>query len=407
MILYFDCFSGVSGDMTLGALVDLGVPLGWLRERLAALPLGGFEIEEQTVTENGIRSRRIAVRVTDPAPPHRHFGEIRGQIAAAPYPESVRERAIAIFRRLAAAEAAVHGCPVEEVHFHEVGAVDALVDVVGCVLGLEYLGVKAIHASPIPNGRGFVVCSHGRIPIPAPATQKLLEGVPTYGVEVEAELTTPTGAAIVSALSSGFGPLPPMVLRGTGYGAGSLRLEPGPNLLRLVLGEPLETGLARAEGVLAEQVTVLEAAVDDMNPEWFGYLMERLFAEKALDVLWIPAQMKKNRPGTLIRVLCRPVDKTRIARLILEESTTLGVRLETTARLALRRETVSFASSFGEVPMKRIFSPEGARRLVPEFEACREIARSRGIPLREVYETLIREAVESGLSDAAGGRGLS
>lgn len=407
MILYFDCFSGVSGDMTLGALVDLGVPLAWLRERLAGLPLGGFEIEECAVTDHGIRGRRIEVRLTDPAPPHRHFGEIREQIAAAPYPDGVRQRAMAIFRRLAAAEAAVHGCSVEEVHFHEVGAVDALVDVVGCALGLEYLGVKAVHASPIPNGRGFVVCRHGRIPIPAPATQKLLEGVPTYGVEVEAELTTPTGAAIVAALSSGFGPLPPMVLRGTGYGAGSRRLEPGPNLLRLVLGEPLDAGLAKAGGILAEQVAVLEAAVDDMNLEWFGYLMERLFAEKALDVLWIPVQMKKNRPGILIQVLCRPADRGRLARLILEESTTLGVRLETSARLVLRREIASFASSFGEVPMKRVVAPDGRVRLVPEFEACREIARSRGIPLREVYETLLREAAKIDLSDAAVDGGLS
>ncbi len=407
MILYFDCFSGVSGDMTLGALIDLGVPLGWLRERLAALPLGGFEIQERAVTENGIRGRRIEVRMIDPAPPHRHFGEIRELITAAPYAEVVRERALAIFHRLAVAEAAVHGCAPEEVHFHEVGAVDALVDVLGCALGLEYLGVKAVYASPIPNGRGFVSCRHGRIPIPAPATQKILEGVPTYGVDVEAELTTPTGAAIVASLSAGFGPLPPMVLRGAGYGAGSLRLKPGPNLLRLVLGEPLETGLAAGEGVLCEQVAVLESAVDDMNPEWFGYLMERLFAEKALDVLWVPAQMKKNRPGTLIQVLCRPEHQARIARLLLEESTTLGVRLETAERLALRREIVSFVSSFGQVPMKQIVSPQGVRRLVPEFEACREIARSRGIPLREVYETLLREAARSGSQDPAHGPRLA
>ncbi len=407
MILYFDCFSGVSGDMTLGGLLDLGVPLDWLRARLAALPFEGFEIAERTVVYNGIRGRRVEVRTTDPSPPHRHYGEIHERIAAAPLAEPVRRRALAVFRRLAQAEAAVHGCTPEEVHFHEVGAVDAIVDVVGCVLGLEYLGVEAVYASPLPNGRGFVACRHGRLPIPAPATQKLLEGVPTYGVEVEAELTTPTGAAIVTALCRRFGPMPPMVVRATGYGAGSQNLAPGPNLLRLVLGEPQETAAAEGEGVTADRVTVLEAAVDDMNPEWFGYLMERLFEEGALDVLWIPVQMKKNRPGTLIQVLCRPEQAGRLARRVLTESTTLGVRLQAAERLLLSREIVTVGSSFGAVPMKRVVGPGGTARLVPEFEACREIARSRRIPLREVYERLLREAGEQRPEGAAEGPPLA
>lgn len=407
MILYFDCFSGVSGDMTLGGLLDLGVPLDWLRAQLSALSFGGFEIAERAVVYNGIRGRRVEVRATDPSPPHRHYGEIRDQIARAALAEPVRRRSLSVFRRLAEAEAAVHGCTPEEVHFHEVGAVDAIVDVVGCALGLEYLGVEAVYASPIPNGRGFVACRHGRLPIPAPATQKLLEGVPTYGVEIEAELTTPTGAAIVTALCRRFGPMPPMVIRATGYGAGSQNLAPGPNLLRLVLGEPQETQAAEGEGVTADRVTVLEAAVDDMNPEWFGYLMERLFEEGALDVLWIPVQMKKNRPGTLIQVLCRPEQAGRLARRVLTESTTLGVRLQAAERLLLSREIVPVASSFGSVPMKRVVGPDGAARLVPEFEACRAIARSRGIPLREVYERLLREAEESPPQGPPGGPGLA
>ncbi len=407
MILYFDCFSGVSGDMTLGGLLDLGVPLDWLRAQLSALSFGGFEIAERAVVYNGIRGRRVEVRATDPSPPHRHYGEIRDQIARAALAEPVRRRSLSVFRRLAEAEAAVHGCTPEEVHFHEVGAVDAIVDVVGCALGLEYLGVEAVYASPVPNGRGFVTCRHGRLPIPAPATQKLLEGVPTYGVEIEAELTTPTGAAIVTAFCRRFGPMPPMVIRATGYGAGSQNLAPGPNLLRLVLGEPQETQTAEGEGVTADRVTVLEAAVDDMNPEWFGYLMERLFEEGALDVLWIPVQMKKNRPGTLIQVLCRPEQAGRLARRVLTESTTLGVRLQAAERLLLSREIVPVASSFGSVPMKRVIDPDGAARLVPEFEACRAIARSRGIPLREVYERLLREAEESPPQGAPEGPALA
>jgi uncharacterized protein (TIGR00299 family) protein len=396
MMAYFDCFSGISGDMTLGALIDLGVPLPWLKESIAALPLTGFDITVKEVKYNGICAKRVEVDAQGHHH-HRHFADIRALIAESPLPEPVKATAQSIFRRLAEAEAGVHGCSPEEVHFHEVGAVDAIVDVVGTALCLSRLGITEIAAAPVPNGRGFVECRHGRLPVPAPATVAILKGVPTYGVEVEYELTTPTGAAIVSTVAQTFGPVPPMTVEGVGYGAGRRNLDPGPNLLRVMLGERSADRLGVKNEFKQDQIVVAESSIDNMNPEIFGFLMDRLFAEGALDVVWIPIQMKKNRPGTMVQVLCRRERLGSIARCILSETTSLGVRYHEAGRYLVERDVFTLDSSFGPIPVKRIRYPQGEVRLVPEYDACKRIALEKAIPLRTVYDVVAREAAEGKL----------
>jgi pyridinium-3,5-bisthiocarboxylic acid mononucleotide nickel chelatase len=401
MMAYFDCFSGISGDMTLGALIDLGVPLPWLKEAIAALPLSGFDITAADVEYNGIKAKRVEVHAHGEHH-HRHYSDIRTLIEKSPLPEQVRGTALSIFRRLAEAEAGVHGCTPEEVHFHEVGAVDAIVDVVGSALGLHRLGVTEAAASAIPNGRGFVVCRHGRLPIPAPATVAILKGIPTYGADADYELTTPTGAAIVSTVAKKFGPMPLLAAAGIGYGAGHRNLEPGPNLLRVVIGEAAEIPSDNGNNFKQDLIVVVESSIDDMNPEIFGFLMDRLFEEGALDVAWIPIQMKKNRPGTLLQALCRKEKLGDVARCILSESSSLGVRYHEVSRYILERDNVTIDSSFGPISMKRVSYPQGEVRLVPEFDVCRLIALERGLPLRTVYDTIIRDACERKITGKQG-----
>jgi hypothetical protein len=382
---YLDCFSGISGDMTLGALVDLGLDAAWLEAELCRLPLDGFALAAEAVTVSGIRATRVSVPVAD-NPPHRHWRDIRGLIEAAPYSETVRRHALAVFGRIAQAEAAVHGVPEDHVHFHEVGGVDAMVDVLGACLGFEKLGIDTVGASALPQGRGLIQCAHGVLPVPAPATAAILKGIPVYGVDTEAELVTPTGAALAAGLAGVFGPLPAMVVEAVGYGAGTRQLADRPNLLRIFIGR-------RADGesaVVEESVTVIETAVDDMNPEIFGHLMERLFADGALDVCWIPVQMKKSRPGTLVQVVCRPEDREAMIGRIFRETTSLGVRHDTVRRRALARRVETLGSPLGPVAVKRIVDPAGQVRLAPEYEDCRRIAAARHLPLRDVYDVLNR-----------------
>ncbi|MEE4608499.1 MAG: nickel pincer cofactor biosynthesis protein LarC [Desulfobacteraceae bacterium] len=383
MYAYMDCFSGISGDMTLGALVDLGLDLAWLEAELRRLPLAGFALASQTVHVSGIRATRLSVHV-DPHPPQRHWRDIRALIEAAPYGEALLRRALAVFGRIAEAEAAIHGVPADQVHFHEVGGIDALVDVLGACLGFEKLGIDAVGASPLPQGRGLVRCAHGVLPVPAPATAAILKGIPVYGVETEAELVTPTGAALAAGLAGTFGPLPAMVVEAVGYGAGARQLADRPNLLRIFLGRRAD----RDAAVVEESVTVIETAVDDMNPEIFGHLMARLFADGALDVCWIPVQMKKNRPGTLVQVVCRPEDRETMIGRIFSETTSLGVRHDTVRRRALARQVETRESPLGPVAVKRIVDPLGNVRLAPEYEDCRRIAAERNLSLREVYAVL-------------------
>jgi hypothetical protein len=386
---YFDCFSGISGDMTLGALIDLGTPVEWLQDELSRLPLNGFKLSTAPVMRNGIQATFVTVEIEN-SEHSRDYKKIKSLIEACPLSDAVKSKSLTIFERLALAEAGIHGCAPEEVHFHEVGGIDAIVDIVGSALCLEKLGIDRVISSRIPLGSGFLDCQHGKLPVPAPATIEILKDVSVFGTDVDAELVTPTGAAIIASLAASFGPLPPMHVKKTGYGAGQRELADRPNLLRIITG----TAADPAEGLLADQIIILETCIDDMNPEFFGFIMERLYAEGALDVYWIPVYMKKNRPGTLIQVLCEEGGKDRLIQRILSETTSLGVRYYKATRKLLAREQLTVKTSFGKIQVKRVKDPDGGERFVPEYDVCREIAMKRNLPLRVVYETITREVAE-------------
>ncbi|MCX5909490.1 MAG: nickel pincer cofactor biosynthesis protein LarC, partial [Deltaproteobacteria bacterium] len=318
-ILYFDCFSGVSGDMTLSALVHLGLPEDRLRQELQKLGWQNYSLEFSRGSRSGISALAMQVIPGQKPEDPRHFSSIRQRIAESPLSEKVKEISIAIFQRLAEGEARVHNQPIAEVHFHEVGAIDSIVDIVGTAIGIDYFKPDRILTSFLPMGRGFVDCRHGRLPLPAPATLEILKGYPTQNADVEGELVTPTGAAIVASLSQGAETFPAMKIEKIGYGMGKREFPDRPNLLRLVMGEANDT-------YEADRVVVLEANIDDMNPEFYDYLMEGLFRRGALDVSLSPLMMKKNRPGTLLRVIAEEREAERLGEFVLDESTTLGVR---------------------------------------------------------------------------------
>ena len=389
MIAYFDCFSGISGDMTLGAFFDLGVPVEWLKDRLEAIPLTGFEVLAETVSHHGIQAKSVEVRVKDDAT-SRHYEDIKSILEKSPMSSGVKQRSLDIFERIADVEALIHGCPKEKVHFHEVGGIDALVDIVGTALCVDYLKIDSVIASPIPVGRGFVTCQHGTLPVPAPATLGILKGVPIYGTKIPHELVTPTGAAIIATLSESFEEMPDMIIEKIGYGAGKRELETQPNLLRIVLGTEITNSEKELGVYQADQIVILETCIDDMNPEVFGFLMERLFEKGALDVYWIPIFMKKNRPGTMIQVLCPENYREVLMTCILSESSSLGVRYYHVKRRMLGRERIMVKTVYGEIEVKRITELDGSSRIIPEYEICKKIALEKNLPLKVVYDAILK-----------------
>lgn len=385
-IAYFDCIAGASGDMILGALLDAGVSREMLQERLSVLPLGDeFELRAQKVNKNGFGATKVDVIVLENSADlqhGRHLAEIETLIGKSRLAGHIQERAIGMFRRLAEVEAGIHGLPVEKVHLHEVGGVDTIVDVVGVLLGLEALGVEQVYGSPLPLGRGFVSGAHGQIPLPAPATVALLKGIPIRGSEIDMELVTPTGALILSTVCMSFGPIPAMTLTTLGYGAGGRDL-PIPNLLRLLVGEG---------GAGIESLVLLETNLDDNSAEINGYVMEKLFASGALDVFFTPIQMKKNRPATLLSVLCRPADLEPLETILFRETSTLGVRRQPVERRCLPRESETVQTPFGPVRVKVALLPDGTTKRAPEYEDCKRAAESNGVPLHVVYEAALEHS---------------
>lgn len=379
-VAYFDCFSGISGDMTLGAFVDLGVPADWLAETLKSGLAVEFDLSVQAVSRMGIAGRQVTVSAADQRA--RHYSDIREMIENSGLPEGVKALSLEMFERLATAEAGIHNCPKEDVHFHEVGAVDSIVDIVGCALCVEYLAIDRVFASKIPLGRGSVTCAHGKLPVPVPATVEILNGVPVYGTDIPYELVTPTGATIIKTLAQAFGVLPDMEITGTGYGSGSRHCDAWPNLLRIVLGQT-------AAG--AERMVMVETCIDDMNPEIYGFVSELLMADGAVDVYMMPVFMKKHRPGTLLQVLCPLTCRETIIERILTETTTLGVRYYDVNRRTLERKAVMVETRFGPIAAKRVKRPDGAVCIVPEYEACKAAAAAHGIPIRDVYELVCRQ----------------
>jgi hypothetical protein len=389
--LYIDCFSGISGDMFLGALVDLGVPQKYLKEELSKLSIKDYSISFSRTVRMGISSRRVKVKDLHKKSEHHHhhrtYADIEKLINKSRLKKSVKDKSIDIFFRIAKAEGKIHNRKISEVHFHEVGAIDSIVDIVGSAAGIDFLGVDECIASRVPLGSGFVKCQHGTIPVPAPATLEILKGVPVYSSSIKSELVTPTGAAILASLVKEFKSLPEMKILKTGFGAGTKVFEDIPNVLRLILGE--------ADSIREKDcVWVLETNMDDMNPEWSGFLMDRLFEAGALDVLMIPVYMKKNRPGILLKVICDEKKREKLTSVIFSESTTLGVRSYSAERDILKRRQGKLKTKFGVLNVK-IFKERKGERIAPEFEECKKVALKRNVPLKEVYEAVYAAAVKN------------
>ncbi len=386
-IAYFDCFSGASGDMILGALVDAGLPLAGLVRELAALPVDGYQLSQRRVSRAGISGTKVDVTLSAAAQPQRALADLLDILGRSSLPAADRDAAARIFRALAEAEAQVHGVPVEQVHFHEVGAVDAIVDVVGAVVGLRLLGVEQVFVSALPLGGGTARAAHGRIPVPAPATLALLGAVSAPlrdgAGEPQMELVTPTGAAILTTTGR-FG-RPSMRLQAWGNGAGGRDLPDRPNMLRVLLGDIDET-------VASRTMVLAETNIDDMTGEAFGYAMERLLAAGAADVWFSAIQMKKNRPAVTLSVLCRPELEAAIVAVLLRETSTLGVRVQEVRRYEAGREQLTVNTSLGDVRVKVRHLPGSPPRVAPEFDDCRALALASGRPLMEVIERVTAEA---------------
>jgi uncharacterized protein (TIGR00299 family) protein len=388
---YFDCFSGISGDMTLGALVDAGFPLADLRAELQVLGVPGWEISAEKVWKNGMAATHVKVKADD-TETHRSLATILGILEKSRLSPSVKLQAGNIFRKLGEAEATVHDVPLEKIHFHEVGAVDAIIDIAGACIGFAALGIETFACSPLNVGGGTAKMAHGVLPVPAPATARLLLQKPTYSNGVQRELVTPTGAAIVATLCDTFGPQPAMSVSAIGYGAGNADLEQQPNVLRLMIGEAAQI----SSGLHDETIRVLEANLDDMNPQLYGYFSERALAAGALDVFATPVQMKKNRPGMLVTVLCQQQDAVKFSEMLFAETTTLGVRSHDVQRRILPREWVKVSTQFGDVRIKVARLNGHVEHAAPEFDDCRKLAEEKNVPLQLVLQEALRSFTAAG-----------
>jgi uncharacterized protein (TIGR00299 family) protein len=378
-IAYFDCFSGISGDMMLGALVSAGVPIDQLRAELGKLNLLGYTITSEQVLRSGIAATKVDVVLEQKERPERRLDDIREVINSSSLSAHVKQKSLNVFRRLAEAEAAVHLTTIDKVHFHEVGAVDAIVDIVGTVIGLDHLGIDEIAASPINLGTGTARTAHGNLPVPAPATAFLLEGAPVYATAAGIELTTPTGAAIISTLASSFGPLPQMQLTRTGYGAGGRDLPQSPNVLRLMLGtRPLPD---REDATL-----LIETNIDDMNPQVYEHLIGKLLSQGAHDAWLTPVIMKKGRPAVLLSIIAPPSKGDLLTDAIFRETTSIGVRVQQVGRKKLAREVREVETLWGTVRVK-VSSRDGeVLTATPEYEDCKRIAEEKQVPLKQVMD---------------------
>jgi len=380
---YLDCSSGISGDMFLAALIDAGAPVDRLFSELKKLPLGFYEFKRTRALRGGVVGTRVDIQVPGKQP-HRHLADIRALLQQVSLPEKTAAQALKIFTHLAEVEGKLHNVPPSKIHFHEVGAVDAVLDVVGTCVGLELLEISDLVCSPLNVGSGRVNAAHGSLPVPAPATAELLKGIPVYSTGVEGELVTPTGAALVAALASGFGPLPSMKIEKIGYGAGEKDFSGHPNIARLFLGEQIGAVKVRPGLPGDEVVSVIEANVDDMNPQLYGYVLEKALAAGALDVTCSSAQMKKNRPGLTISILCEPDKSDALSQLLFEQTTTIGVRIYEARRKVLDREQVKVETPYGAVQVKVARREGKVVNATPEFDDCQRLAAEKSVPLKQV-----------------------
>lgn len=394
-ILYLDCFSGASGDMVIGALLDAGLPFERLEAALGSLALGGeCAVSAEPVIRSGVGATKFTVTETARAGhPHRHLPGILALVDRSALAAASRARAARLFRRLAETEAAIHRMPVEKVHLHEVGALDSIIDVVGGVFALEWFGAERIVASAVNVGSGTVPCAHGTMPVPAPATAALMAGAPVYAGPPAGELLTPTGALLVSEFAGEYGPLPPMRIERIGYGAGSRDPRGHPNVLRVLVGE-------EADVVGGERVVAVECEIDDMNPQIFGVLMERLQDAGALDVFYTPVQMKKNRPGTHVTVLAPPARREAVCAALFRETSTIGLRYREATREVLEREMVPVSTGYGEVRCKVARRGAAVVNVAPEFDDCARAAHEHCVSVKEVHAAAVQASREAGLGVA-------
>ena len=382
--LYFDCFAGASGDMILGAMVAAGVEPRYLREQLSLLSVSGFNVNFETVNRSGLSATYARVEAAHEHK-HRHLSDIKQIINASALSEAVKQRAVQIFTRLAEAEARVHNEPIDHVHFHEVGALDAIVDVVGAAICFDALQIDRFICSPIHVGSGMVKMAHGQFPVPPPAVTELLKGVPFYATEIKGELLTPTGAAIITSVCSEYGPVPRITTEKSGYGAGTREYPDFPNVLRVLIGETEDAGATD------ERLWMLETNLDDASPQIIGHVMDRVLESGALDCFFTPVQMKKNRPGVLLSVLCGPSEKEAMMKLLFTETTTLGVRSYEVTRRALQRSVVRVETPYGPIDVKVAHLDGRVVNEMPEFDQCRQAASNANVPLKVVEEAARKE----------------
>ena len=403
--IYFDCFAGAAGDMLVGALIDLGLDFKALEDELAKLEVRGYDLSNESVLKQGVTSHKFIVNITHETHHHHHeeehshgtdhhgrsYRQIREILEKAPIPEAPKNRAIAAFHRLGVVEAGIHGVELDEIHFHEVGAVDSIIDITGYFLGLHMLRIEQVAASPLPVGSGFVQCAHGRMPVPAPATAKLLEGVPVAESNLEGEVLTPTGALLLSESAAYFGPMPEMTITRVGYGAGDKDQPDTPNVVRAFLGESEASAESDAPPTT---IAVLEANIDDMTPELFPHVIEGALKAGALDAFSIPVTGKKGRPAQLLTILSPLSKQDALTRFLFRETSTLGVRHRTTARAVAEREWVEVELPWGRVRVKKGAFEGAPTNLAPEYEDCRRLAEESGVPLKEVIEAALTRARE-------------
>ncbi len=391
-IAYFDCFSGISGDMTVGALLDAGLKIETLEKELKKLGLSGYQLEVNKVVKKGISATQFKVKIKEEGV-ERRFKDILTILEKSKLDEEIKKETKKIFFNIAQAESKIHQKDIDKIHFHEIGGLDSIIDITSAVIGIKTLGIEEIHSSALPVGKGFVKCAHGVIPVPAPATLELLKNIPTYSGGIESEMITPTGAAIISTLAKSFGERPLMKIERIGYGAGEKEFTI-PNLLRVSIGEKILKDENLKDGYVSDEAVLIETNIDDMNPEFYDYIMDQLFSQGALDVFLTPIQMKKNRPAHMLSIIVYEQNLKEILEVLFSESTTLGVRIREIKRLRLAQQNFIAETKYGKIRVKvGIFKGE-IKNIAPEYEDCKKMAKQHQVPLKEVYEEVKKFAYD-------------
>jgi len=383
-IAYFDCFSGISGDMTVGALLDAGLKIETLEKELKKLGLYGYQLEVNKVVKKGISATQFKVRIKEEGV-ERRFKDILTILEKSKLDEEIKKETKKIFFNIARAESKIHRKDLDKIHFHEIGGLDSIIDITSAVIGIKTLGIEEIYSSALPVGKGFVKCAHGVIPVPAPATLELLKNIPTYSGGIESEMITPTGAGIIGTLAKSFRERPLMKIERTGYGAGEKEFTI-PNLLRVSIGEKILKDEHSKDGYVSDEAVLIETNIDDMNPEFYDYIMEKLFSQGALDVFLTPIQMKKNRPAHMFSIVVYEQNLKEILEVLFSESTTLGVRIREIKRLRLAQQNFIAETKYGKIRVKVGIFKGDIKNVAPEYEDCKKIAKQYKVPLKEVYE---------------------